>query len=183
MNKKKLKNTKNGGFFEFFKTIFYAVFIAIIFRSLLFEPSAERKKRQILLRDLDREFIPEDKYHGREKSIIRFDLNTSNKQGKRFVEGDQSPFTAKWFAIVYYKGSSDDNMYILYPDDDPLIERDIESILLAGVQASNIPKGPNSANNCYVSSKKVSSKYELVEKQRNLAKFSPMSSIIRVETV
>ena len=38
MYKKKSKNTKDGGFFEFFKTIFYAVFIAIIFRSLLFEP-------------------------------------------------------------------------------------------------------------------------------------------------
>jgi len=38
MNKKKIKKTKDGGFFEFFKTIFYAVFIAIIFRSLLFEP-------------------------------------------------------------------------------------------------------------------------------------------------
>ena len=38
MYKKKSKNTKEGGFFEFFKTIFYAVFIAIIFRSLLFEP-------------------------------------------------------------------------------------------------------------------------------------------------
>ena len=38
MYKKKSKNTKDGGFLEFFKTIFYAVFIAIIFRSLLFEP-------------------------------------------------------------------------------------------------------------------------------------------------
>ena len=38
MNKKKSKITKDCGFFEFFKTIFYAVFIAIIFRSLLFEP-------------------------------------------------------------------------------------------------------------------------------------------------
>ena len=38
MYKKKLKNNKDGGFLEFFKTIFYAVFIAIIFRSLLFEP-------------------------------------------------------------------------------------------------------------------------------------------------
>ena len=38
MYKKKSNITKDGGFFEFFKTIFYAVFIAIIFRSLLFEP-------------------------------------------------------------------------------------------------------------------------------------------------
>ena len=38
MYKKKSKKTNNSGFFEFFKTIFYAVFIAIIFRSLLFEP-------------------------------------------------------------------------------------------------------------------------------------------------
>ena len=38
MYKKKLKKTKDSGFFEFLKTIFYAVFIAIIFRSLLFEP-------------------------------------------------------------------------------------------------------------------------------------------------
>ena len=38
MYKKKSNITKDNGFFEFFKTIFYAVFIAIIFRSLLFEP-------------------------------------------------------------------------------------------------------------------------------------------------
>jgi len=38
MIKKKSTKTKDGGLFEFFKTIFYAVFIAIIFRSLLFEP-------------------------------------------------------------------------------------------------------------------------------------------------
>lgn len=38
MYKKKSKKTKEGSFFEFLKTIFYAVFIAIIFRSLLFEP-------------------------------------------------------------------------------------------------------------------------------------------------
>ena len=38
MIKKKSTKKKDGGLFEFFKTIFYAVLIAIIFRSLLFEP-------------------------------------------------------------------------------------------------------------------------------------------------
>tara|TARA_B100000700_G_C14933892_1_gene803280 strand:+ start:536 stop:1291 length:756 start_codon:yes stop_codon:yes gene_type:complete len=36
--KQKGKKNKDSGFFDFFKTIFYAVIIAIIFRSLFFEP-------------------------------------------------------------------------------------------------------------------------------------------------
>ena len=35
---KSIKKNKDGGIFEFFRTIFYAVVIAIIFRSFLFEP-------------------------------------------------------------------------------------------------------------------------------------------------
>ena len=38
MIKQKGKKKKDSGFFDFFKTIFYAVIIAIIFRSLFFEP-------------------------------------------------------------------------------------------------------------------------------------------------
>ena len=38
MLRKKNKNSNESSFFEFIKTIFYAVIIAIIFRSLLFEP-------------------------------------------------------------------------------------------------------------------------------------------------
>mgnify|MGYP001289617034 FL=1 len=38
MIKQKGKKNKDSGFFDFFKTIFYAVIIAIIFRSLFFEP-------------------------------------------------------------------------------------------------------------------------------------------------
>ena len=38
MSKKKEKNFKSKGSFEFFKTIGWAVLIAVIFRSLLFEP-------------------------------------------------------------------------------------------------------------------------------------------------
>ena len=38
MQRNKKKKTNESSFFEFIKTIFYAVIIAIIFRSLLFEP-------------------------------------------------------------------------------------------------------------------------------------------------
>ena len=38
MIKQKVNKKKDSSFFDFFKTIFYAVIIAVIFRSLFFEP-------------------------------------------------------------------------------------------------------------------------------------------------